>query len=43
MAQLRKMVYGDHELYKFYNEPHIVKGIKVGLLRWLEHLFRIQE
>jgi hypothetical protein len=33
----------NHELYKLYNEPDIVKVIKVGRLRWLGHLFRMQE
>jgi hypothetical protein len=33
----------NHELYKLYNEPDIVKVIKVGWLRWLGHLFRMQE
>jgi hypothetical protein len=36
MAQLRKMVC---KLYKLYNEPDIVKVIKLGL----GHLFRMQE
>jgi hypothetical protein len=33
----------NHELYGLYNEPHIVKVIKVGHLRWRGHLFRMQE
>jgi hypothetical protein len=32
----------NHELYKLYNEPDIIKVIKVGLLKWLRHLFRMQ-
>jgi hypothetical protein len=32
-----------YELYKLYNEPDIVKVIKVEQLRWLGHLFRMQE
>jgi hypothetical protein len=33
----------NHEIYKLYNEPDIVRVIKVGLLRWLGHLFRMQK
>lgn len=33
----------NHELYKLYNGPDIVKVIKVGQLRSLGHLFRMQE
>jgi hypothetical protein len=35
----------NQELYKVYNEPDIVKVIKVlvGRLRWLGQLFRMQE
>jgi hypothetical protein len=33
----------NHELFKLYNEPHIVKVTKVGRLRWLGHLFRMHE
>jgi hypothetical protein len=33
----------NHELYQLYNEPDIVKVNKVGRLRWLGHLFRMQE
>jgi hypothetical protein len=33
----------SHELYKLYNEPDIVKVIKVGRMRWLAQLFRMQE
>jgi hypothetical protein len=32
-----------HELYKLRNEPDIVKVMKVGQLRWLRHLFRMQD
>jgi hypothetical protein len=47
MVQLRKMVYGNqginHQLYKLYNERDIGNVIKVGQLRWLGHLPRVQE
>jgi hypothetical protein len=46
MAQLRKMVYGDHGItanFILYNEPDIVKVIKLGWLRWLAQLFRMQD
>jgi hypothetical protein len=33
----------NHELYKLYSEPDIVKMIIVGRLRWLGHIFRMQE
>lgn len=33
----------NHELYELCDEPYIVKVIKVGRLRWLGHLFRMQE
>jgi hypothetical protein len=33
----------NNELYKLYNESDIVRVIKIGRLRWLGHLFRIQE
>jgi hypothetical protein len=33
----------NNELYKLYNESDIVRVIKTGKLRWLGHLFRIQE
>jgi hypothetical protein len=33
----------NRELYKLYNGPDMVKEIKVGQLRWMGHLFRIQE
>jgi hypothetical protein len=32
----------NHELYKLYNEPNIVK-VKVWQLRWLGQLLRIQK
>ena len=31
-----------NELYMLCNELDIVKVIKIGSLRWLEHLFRMQ-
>jgi hypothetical protein len=31
------------KLYTLYNEPDIVKVVKTGRLRWLGHLFRMQE
>jgi hypothetical protein len=40
------MAYGDKSItrtFKLCNEPHIVKVTKVGRLRWLGHLFRMQE
>jgi hypothetical protein len=33
----------NNELYKLYNEPNIVKVIRIGQLRWLGHLFEMQE
>jgi hypothetical protein len=33
----------NHELYKLYNEPGLLKIIKYGRLRWLGHLFIMQE
>jgi hypothetical protein len=30
-------------LYKLYSEPATVRAIKLGILRWLGHLFRMQE
>jgi hypothetical protein len=33
----------NHELYKWCNEPDIMKVIKVGRLRWLGQFFRMQE
>jgi hypothetical protein len=33
----------NHELYKLCNEPVTVKVMKVGPLRWIGHLFRMQE
>jgi len=32
-----------NELYMPYNELDIVKVIKIGRLRWLRHLFRMQK
>jgi hypothetical protein len=32
-----------HELYQLYNEPDIMEAMKSGRLRWLGHLFRLQE
>jgi hypothetical protein len=34
--------YGN-ELYTFYDELDVVKVIKIGRLRWLGQLFRMQE
>jgi hypothetical protein len=31
-----------NELYMLFNELDIVKMIKIGRLRWLRHLFRMQ-
>jgi hypothetical protein len=33
----------NHELRQLYNEPGIMKVIKPGRLRWMGHLFRLQE
>jgi hypothetical protein len=33
----------NHELYKLYNEPDIVKVIKVRRSRWLGQLYKMQE
>jgi hypothetical protein len=30
-------------LYKFYNEPDVVGVIKAGRVRWLGHLFRMDD
>jgi hypothetical protein len=32
-----------NELYTLYNELDIVKTMKIGRLRWLGHLFRMQK
>ena len=42
------MVYGEHDAYNnelcmLYEIYYIVKLIKIGRLRWLGHLFRMQE
>jgi hypothetical protein len=42
IAQLRKMAYGDQGI-TMNNEPDIAKVIKVEWLRWLGHLFMLQE
>jgi hypothetical protein len=31
------------ELYTLYDEPDVVKVIKIGRMRWLGQLFRMQE
>jgi hypothetical protein len=31
------------ELYTLYNEPDVVKVVKIGRFRWLGKLFRMQE
>jgi len=33
----------NHELYQLYNEPDIVKFIKINRLRWLGHVQRMNE
>jgi hypothetical protein len=33
----------NHELHRLCNEPHIMKVIKFSKLRWLGHIFRMQE
>jgi hypothetical protein len=33
----------SNEVYTLYNEPDRVKEVKVGRMRCLEHLFRMQE
>lgn len=33
----------NHELYQLYNEPDIVKYIKINRLRWLGHVQRMEE
>jgi hypothetical protein len=47
MAQLKKMEYGYQgitmNLKNYVNEPYMVKVIKVRQLRWMGHLFRMQE
>jgi hypothetical protein len=32
-----------NELYKLYNELDVVRVIKIGRLRWVGHLFGVQE
>jgi hypothetical protein len=39
---IRRLRY-NHELCLLYNEPDIMKVFKSGRLRWLGHLFIIQE
>jgi hypothetical protein len=31
----------NFELYRLYKEPGIVKAIKIGLLRWIGHVMRM--
>jgi len=33
----------SNELYTLYDELDMIKAIKIGRLRWLGHLFRIQK
>jgi hypothetical protein len=33
----------NNEVDKLYNELNVVRVIKIGRLRWLGHLFRLQE
>ena len=33
----------NHELYQLYNEPDVVKFIKINRLRWLGHVLRMNE
>src|ERR1700755_620228 len=33
----------NHELYQLYNEPDIVKYIKINRLRWLGHVQRMED
>ena len=33
----------NHELYQLYNEPDIVRYIKINRLRWLGHVQRMEE
>ena len=54
-GRMLRMIYGpikhngiwrtrySNELYMLYDELDIVEVIKIGRLRWLEHLFRMQE
>ena len=36
------MVHGEQDTI-IYNEPDIVRVVKTGRMRWLGHLFRMQE
>ena len=33
----------SREIYTLYDEPDVVKVVKIGRLKWLGHLFRMQE
>ena len=33
----------NHELHQLYNEPDVVKFIKINRLRWLGHVLRMNE
>jgi hypothetical protein len=33
----------NHELYQLYEEPNAEKVVKAGRLRWLVHLFRLED
>jgi hypothetical protein len=33
----------NHELYKLFNEPHIVKYIKINRLVWAGHVIRMDK
>ncbi|CAH2100132.1 unnamed protein product [Euphydryas editha] len=33
----------NHELYQMYDEPNVIKTIKIGRLRWAGHVLRMDE
>ena len=37
-----RITYND-EIYNVYSEPNILNIIKVGRLRWLGHIMRVEE
>jgi uncharacterized Rossmann fold enzyme len=34
---------GNNEFYSLYNEPNIVKDIKIRRLKWAGHIIRMEE
>jgi len=33
----------NSELYRLFDELEVVKMVKIGILKWLIHVFRVQE